>query len=177
MLSGARAFATAFGAAALVLLDADDLRRSTLTPWSATCYPTRSVERVSSGQAEYERLAGHSLPAIQIKGARRFASRYQALGLPKQMGHALAFGGAIYLSLGRRQRSATLQSQMWSEGASKAQRAGRARGVCVRRRDPLRRALSSSIRASISERRSRLLHRRAKALRCLHVARATRTRR
>src|SRR5262249_60226169 len=26
-----------------------------LTPWSATCYPTRSAERVGSAQAKYER--------------------------------------------------------------------------------------------------------------------------
>src|SRR5262249_58559159 len=29
-----------------------------LTPWSATCYPTRSAERVSSAQAKYERREG-----------------------------------------------------------------------------------------------------------------------
>src|SRR5262249_39284646 len=56
---GACAFAIAFGAAALALLNADDLRRSALTPWSATCYPTRPAEGVSAAQAEYEGLAGH----------------------------------------------------------------------------------------------------------------------
>src|SRR5262249_15569082 len=105
---GACAFAIAFGAAALALLNADDLRRSALTPWSATCYPTRPAEGVSAAQAEYEGLAGHHGCHPKCRG--RAGSRRISDSWPAQAdGHAFAFCGAIYLSLGRRQRSATLR--------------------------------------------------------------------
>src|SRR5262249_61403662 len=48
-----------------------------LTPWSATCYPTRSAERGSSAQAKYGRREGAHFFLRKIRGARgvRLASR------------------------------------------------------------------------------------------------------
>src|SRR5512133_1014555 len=81
-------------------------RGSDLTPWSSTYYSTRCADLVRSPQAEYKDPPERAwLPSKMIGCARSL--KYQVLARPTDA-RPLPFAGAIYLSLGRRHRSARL---------------------------------------------------------------------
>jgi hypothetical protein len=142
-----------------------------LTPWSTTYYSTRSADLLRSPQAEIG-SARASISAIQNDRPRSFASKYQSLGASDRRSPTLAFADAIYLSLGRRHRSARLKRRRTRRGPClEPQRAGGTRGVCLCRRDSLGRVLTSSIRGAHRRTFQQVfLHRRASAL-CLHFVR------
>jgi hypothetical protein len=129
-----------------------------------TCFVLR---RLNIGSARA------SISAIQNDRPRSFASKYQSLGASDRRSPTLAFADAIYLSLGRRHRSARLKRRRTRRGPClEPQRAGSTRGVCLCRRDSLGRVLTSSIRGAHRRTFQQVfLHRRASALRCLHFVR------
>jgi hypothetical protein len=121
-----------------------DRSGSWLTPCSTSWYSTRSAHLLRSPQAKSTArpsrrgcLPKYSAAIVRVDISASWRVRSDL--------RPRAFGDAIYLSLGRRQRSAKLETQRRTRRGPclEAQRAGGVRGVCFCRRDPVGRVLTS----------------------------------